>query len=658
LGVGGNPSNYPFEVNTTVSRTIGSSVARTWNCGAWCNSWTGGTVTDNMSLFTSGSIVVSGSLYNVSDQRLKNFLQDLTPSHSLEAVNQLEALYFTWKPEAGQGDGLNTGFFAQQVDQFIPEAVSIYDDKIPGEYHLNYNVLTTYALSAIKGLSDKVNATNSAYLNNLAITDTGDLNITQDNNSTTGRYKLTDNNGNAITQLARLAEVFTAHIKAGFIETQKLATDSFSVSSENVTIAGMTIRDYIISVVRNSDLVQPNNVISPIAEVDQTHTNVISPLAQNSAISIKLDNNKFEIFNDHNASGSAVASIDNQGNATFSGSLNSQNLAVNSDATVSGTLHAGKIVADEIEGLAAKVGTLSAQNITNVTNIFFATPSSTLANSNTSGGSQNSSTQQNGLPGPSLGFTDISSYSSFLAYVPNLHATTAQFDNGIMALGPSSLSDTSITGQLSIDGQMIFASNSINVLGADLEIQPLRQGAIAFEGNLVRIDTDGNLTVNGKSYFHNTLYANVISPMAGQNLNVTLGDQLTSDGTDQKFQINNASSSAVFSVNTIGDLVASGAATINKLNLSLVQPALAVSSTESIATGSAGMAQINMHQKEITIKNTLVTEHSLIYITPVGTPDTTSQVPYLLRQVAGESFSVGVPQFTTQPIEFNYLIVN
>src|SRR5207245_8451137 len=43
-------------------------------------------------------------------------------------------------------------------------------------------------------------------------------------------------------------------------------------------------------------------------------------------------------------------SIDYAGNATFSGTFNSQNLNVNQDASISGTLHAHRIIADEIDG--------------------------------------------------------------------------------------------------------------------------------------------------------------------------------------------------------------------------------------------------------------------------------------------------------------------
>jgi hypothetical protein len=171
---------------------------------------------------------------------------------------------------------------------------------------------------------------------------------------------------------------------------------------------------------------------------------------------------------------------------------------------------------------------------------------------------------------------------------------------------------------------------------------------------LVYIDTDGNLKVGGNAEFAKdvkvggTLSANIISPLPGNDL--TLGNG------NSNLEVKGASNSAALSVNSLGDLIASGAATIAKLNLSLIQPAFAVSPSEVIATGSAGTAQITAHQTEVTIDNPLVTDKSLIYITP--TSNTNNQVLYLLRQVPGQSFTVGLQNPSVSPIPFNWIIVN
>jgi hypothetical protein len=259
------------------------------------------------------------------------------------------------------------------------------------------------------------------------------------------------------------------------------------------------------------------------------------------------------------------------------------------------------------------------------------------------------------LNAPFIGYADIASYSGFLAYVPTLSAQTITATAGLTSYGLTTLSDTTIAGQLAIAGTLLLQNNTINTLGAPLEIQPLAQAGVSFMNGAITIDTSGNLSINGNTTIRGTLAASIISPLAeNDSLTVRLGETVAN--TPQQLSVTNASGSAVLAVTNTGDLTASGAATVAKLNLSFVGQAIAVSDTESIATGSAGTAQISQYQKELTIRNTLVTPTSLIYITPVG--EAGSLTPVLLRQTPGESFTVGVSTYTTTPIRFNWLIVN
>ncbi len=188
---------------------------------------------------------------------------------------------------------------------------------------------------------------------------------------------------------------------------------------------------------------------------------------------------------------------------------------------------------------------------------------------------------------------------------------------------------------------------------------------------LVSIDTKGNLKIGGNATFaqnvtvNGSLAANIISPLPNQDLAVNLGKK--SDGTPQSLQINNGSKMPVFSVNGQGDvyatgsayfgqnLVASGAALLSKLNI-FPAKAEAVSDTEVVASGSAGMTILHAYEREITIDTPAVTVNSLIYITPQGS--TNNQVLYLERQVPGKSFTVGVEQTTYNDIPFNWIIIN
>ena len=110
----------------------------------------------------------------------------------------------------------------------------------------------------------------------------------------------------------------------------ELSTDSLVVTSENITIAGINIRDYIYSIVEQRISNKQIAISSPILEADQ-----IKP-SSGKDIAIILPENDSKLIIE-NASSSAVAYIDEQGNASFSGNLSSNSLQTN-DASISGTL--------------------------------------------------------------------------------------------------------------------------------------------------------------------------------------------------------------------------------------------------------------------------------------------------------------------------------
>lgn len=105
-----------------------------------------------------------------------------------------------------------------------------------------------------------------------------------------------------------------------------------------------------------------------------------------------------------------------------------------------------------------------------------------------------------------------------------------------------------------------------------------------------------------------------------------------------------------------GDIVTSGSATFNKLNLNIAENTASLSPKEIIATGSAGSAWISSGETEAVINNTIITDKSLIYITSIGTPS--GQIPFLIRQVPSESFTVGIASSSATNTFFNWLIIN
>ncbi|MEK7573271.1 MAG: site-specific integrase [Patescibacteria group bacterium] len=438
-------------------------------------------------------------------------------------------------------------------------------------------------------------AQKSEYLKNIVFDQTQD-----------GLYELKDAAGQTIVKSDAFATAIIANLTVGVINAGKIVVGS--IDAREIKIAGENIKDYIASAINQAQL------NSPIGNFDEVRTNVISPLSEKSNVIVRLpDKSSLTI---ENASQSAVASIDSEGNASFSGTLasgsletktvNSQN--INSEnASVTGTLRAGRIIADSIEGLQP------------------------------------------------TNYIDLATLSSQLAYVGNLRAVTGNFSDGLIVQSPSSFSDISIFGQLKIDSNLVLAANSINTFGIDLELQPLRQGGLSIMGGLIYIDTQGNAKFGSNAEFardvsvHGNLSANIISPLSGQDLVVDIdGKSFIIRGSTQ--------SGSLLTLDQNGDLTSSGSGTFNKLNLSLAQPAYAISPTEIIATGSAGIATISARQRELTINNKLVTSRSLIYVTP--RIDTNNIVIYLLRQVPNVSFTIGVNSPLSKEIPFNWIIVN
>ncbi len=423
----------------------------------------------------------------------------------------------------------------------------------------------------------------------------GDLVI---NNISSNDYSISNSNNEALTNIEGFFGVIAANIRAGLIKTTEVITASLIVTSDSVMINGQNLKDYIASIVDGQE-----KIISPI-QTDRISTNILSPLGESLIVrlatpSAEIKNSEFII---QNSSGSAVATIDSQGDVSFSGQLQTNELLTNqlttSDASISGTLRAKNIIADSIAGLEAKISTIYSTN-----------------------------------------FADLASYSAQLSYVPNLQAEQGLFNQGLMVFGPTSLSDLAIVGPLSIGGTMFVTENSIETLTTDLSLQSLRQGGLSIMGGLVYIDANGNLKTQGNVSVSGKLAVNIISPLPTSDL-----------------VVNNASGSGVLSVNQTGDVIASGSGTFSKLNFSLIQPVLALSATEVIASSSAGAAKINPYQTEVTIRNPLVTDKSVIYITPVGTPS--AEVPFLMRQLPNESFTVGVQSPTNHSLDFNWLIIN
>ncbi len=562
----------------------------------------------------SNIIAESASACTTSSLRYKHDILDL--NYGLDEIMQMRPVSFIYNDDP-TAEGARTekriGFVAEEINNIIPEVVQYDSQGRPDT--IDYPNLTSLNTRGIQQLYTKIASMEA----DLTITDAGNLNIIEQNPE---QFVVTNASGKTYSRVAALSKLISGSIRTGIINANRITTDSLTVSADSVRIAGQSLSDYIVSVVNtaiSNGTIQPGdgNITSPIAQLDE-----ITPKSgKNLAIKLKTNDetSKLEI---KNASGSAVASLDAAGNASFSGTVKSDELKTN-EASVSGTLRAKKIIADEIEGLNIKASTLSAQYITN--NYYTATQSAETA--------------------------------TLSASLSNLTADTATFTQGLMSFGSSTFYDASVANRLFVGGQLSLADTSINVLGGNLEVQPLRVGGVSFEGDLVTIDTEGNLAVNGNASFakdvevKGRLAANIIAPIPGKNLIFDLPE-----GEYGSVDFKTGTQAASLSINNRGDLTASGSGSFGKLKVSLVAEAQALSSTEVVATGSAGVVTLKANKPEVTVNDTLVTENSLIYLTPIG--DLAGESLYLLRQVPDRSFTVGLSNALPRDIKFNFLIIN
>ncbi len=414
--------------------------------------------------------------------------------------------------------------------------------------------------------------------------------------------------------IGTFSNVFSAQIQTGILTT-KNAVITGTLAAYNIVGNTITAAQADIETLTAGSITS-ETITSPLARVNTIQTDTIEPLSKDVQVKLSSPSSQFSITN---ADNTAVSSFDAAGNATFSGELASNNLTTN-DASISGTLRAKKLIAEDIEGLSDQVSSFA--------NKFLDDYETTAS-----------------IPSYQLGDSLLTA---------SVSASFGTFHHGLISLGASTFGSLTAIDQISIGTDFVLSEGGINTLGKKLELQPLRQGAISLMAGSVTIETDGKLIVSENAVFaknvsiEGTLFANTISAQPGKNLSIQL--------QNSNFAVQNATNSAVFEINPTGDVSASGSGTFSKLNFQLVAEALAANDLEAYATTSAGTATLKAYRPELTIHNNNVTEKSLIYITPSNNTD--NQVLYLLRQVPNSSFTVGVSQVVDHDVTFNWLIVN
>ena len=265
--------------------------------------------------------------------------------------------------------------------------------------------------------------------------------------------------------------------------------------------------------------------------------------------------------------------------------------------------------------------------------------------------------------------------------------------------GHTSLSDTSIAGQLSV-GSLIITDNSINTLGDTLYIQELAMGGLDILAGKVTVDIDGNVFIAEHLTVGGGITTNEIKPIDGGDLIVDLENKGKEGGGGEEKETGFAAVPEQSTVHGFGRLLvkgiggetvasidASGSAQFKEIATDLLR--INTNTDEASESGviiaaydnwqetgifapaiktnaTAGTAILPVNETELIIYNDKLTDQSLVYLTP--TSDTQNKILYVKEKHADETdkntdltekyFAVGMNEPLTAPVEFNWWIIN
>ncbi len=503
------------------------------------------------------------------------------------------------------------------------------------------------------------------YDTDLDLTASGDLNIDYDTNTQTAT--LVDENGDLVEKLGAFSEATIANLEAGVINARKLIVDTFQVTG---------------------------TLIANRLNANQVSTDLLTPVSTDD-LTIKLESSdvdgtagELKIVNEDDQ---AVASIDGDGNATFSGTATISEADITSariqtlesrlaeveqikaqtadivTATVSGTLYADNIYQFQDKVAAAlQEPSLLSQLMGNVPE---ASSSASLASvyqivvdqlplESTGSGSLNKS-----LADLNLDEGDVSLGASALFINNYFELNGSGYVSESLGIGQNLL----IGNGTQISDGIFNYVNPVDPSATLLSIQPSGKGTLSLMAGLMTLSEDGNvkitgnLEVTGDLKVKNTLLTNLLkSDDLTKALQVQVAGVSTESGevVNSRFEITNELNTPVATIS------AQGKATFAD-GISVGSDDLSASTSATVTTNkTSGKATIKQLTTELTIKSTALTPNSLIYVTPLGS--TGNKVLYVKAQTADDpltlaneaSFVVGFDSMTITDVSFNWWIVN
>ncbi len=433
------------------------------------------------------------------------------------------------------------------------------------------------------------------------------------------------------------------------------------VISEKIGEVDMLIRSVIVE----EKIYSPHVESDILVANDSLHTSHITSI--DNDITIQLNENKTRESSTpaslviKGVKDQAVASIDNEGNATFKATIKAnkvkserieaktvlikENATIEGslraqEASISGTIFAKNIVSDNVESLERKVGKIE-QSIRDETK-----PTRNI-------------------------MEEVYIIKEELARMKDVRIPKVQ-DHALHELidisldGTTHMAKANITHSLYV-GTLKIEENTILGLTPQLNIASLE--TITFFGNVLTINRDGTIHTTGTIHTEGGIETDTIAPLQkGNNIALQL-DKMNrleiNDGNERQVAHIDASGSAKF------ESVAVNRLTINAKNLEYVPIAAdenlqkngiyapAIETTTEVA----GKGYIMPDTKEVIIYNENITTQSLVYLTPTGaTP--TGQLSILEKEDCKDRlgcrpyFRVATNNQTEEALQFNWLIIN
>lgn len=488
----------------------------------------------------------------------------------------------------------------------------------------------TYKAHLASGIYDTISIT-SVLDPNLSLTDAGDLVIEGDKNNF--QVKNTADNS-IIDRIGAFGKLVSANITAGSI-TAKEAFIEGGFEVADTIIAGavetkdVTTDSFLAFQGTVDNLLVKSGLVSPLVK-----TALISPLDDESDVTVQIGKentdgtSSFGKLIVEDATGSAVAQIDTSGNATFSGTLEADSVETNEIAV--SKLYADEIIARSGQFADLKFATGSGVTLEQIEALLKEAQADQALLADSSDWNTNTATSS----------ADISELAISSLYVTDQAAINNLSVTNSVVVGNDFTIQT-------VTNEAGLASTSINTLSSPLKIQSLALAPVEIMAGMVKIDTNGDVTISGNLY--------IAGRIESSGLDIKAKEEPADSGFKNLLSISDIDGNKIASVDASGSARFASLET-DKLVIagSEIATASAVVNGELATNATAGIAVVPADTAEITIRNPHVGSYTLVYVTP--TSSTLNNVLYVKSKGEGY-FVVGFNNPVDRDVTFNWWVV-